>query len=393
MVGIRGAIGNPVIDRMHDWSAGASRFGLIALTLFGIANVGAVESRVRTGDGRLWLEVRGTTNARVDVLTQGQVDGVQWQPAGHVYLHQGAAEVELAVGEEMGFFQVTEDLEDVKPAEDPAGLVWCRAGTFTMGSAEDETRPNLNWHMVSEVPATVVTLTQGFWIGAYELTQREYLDVVGNNPSYFTNAPNHLDLPADRLTWNQASNYCALLTRRERQAGRLPEGYTYRLPTEAEWEYACRAGTTNRFYFGDYPDYWNRPGATPLGEHSWYYQNSKKTVHPPGEKLPNPWGLYDLYGNVCEWVIDHAAPYPGGHVTNYVATSAINIRGQSFTNAAPAPWSTMSIYRSGNWNDTDLRGQGSPARIAGWRTTFWQNLGLRIVLGPVLPGVWTYRGE
>jgi len=100
-----------------------------------------------------------------------------------------------------------------------------------------------------------------------------------------------------------------------------------------------------------------------------------------------------MYGNICEWVIDRAAPYPGGHVTNYCATSWTNIHGQAFTNAAPAPWSTMSIYRSGNWNDTDLRGQGSPTRIAGWRTTYWQNLGLRVVLAPVLPGAWPYRGE
>lgn len=190
-----------------------------------------------------------------------------------------------------------------------------------------------------------------------------------------------------------AVSYCALLARRERQAGRLPEGYTYRLPTEAEWEYACRAGTTERFYFGDFPNYWNNPTNTPLPLHSWYFKNSKKSVQPPGQKLANPWGFHDMYGNICEWVIDRAAPYPGGHVTNYVATSATNIHGLSFTNAAPASWSTMSMYRSGNWNDTDLRGQGSPARIAGWRTTFWQNLGLRVVLGPVIPGVWTYRGE
>ncbi len=367
------------------WSA------TVLITAHGTAH--AVESRVVREEGRVWLELHGTPNARVDVLSQPQLGGGDWQVAGFTYLHEGKATVEISTEASVGFFQAMEDSDDLKPAQDPPNLVWCRPGTFTMGSAADETRPNLNWHMVSEVPATLVTLTHGFWIGAYELTQREYIEVMGTNLSYFTNAPNHIDLPADRLTWNQASNYCAQLTRRERQAGRLPEGYTYRLPTEAEWEYACRAGTTNRFYFGDYPDYWNLPRTTPLGEHSWYFQNSQKTVHPPGEKAPNPWGLYDLYGNVCEWVIDRAAPYPGGHVTNYVATSWINLHGQSFTNPAPAPWSTMAIYRSGNWNDTDLRGQGSPARIAGWKTTFWQNLGLRIVLGPVLPGAWPYRGE
>ena len=154
----------------------------------------------------------------------------------------------------------------------------------------------------------------------------------GEQSQLFYERPNHLDLPSDRLTWNQASNYCALLSRRERQAGRLPEGYTYRLPTEAEWEYACRAGTTNSVLLRRLSGLLESPEHHPLGEHSWYYQNSKRRCILRGE-ASKPWGIYDLYGNVCEWVIDHAAPYPGGHVTNYVATSAINIRGETFTNA------------------------------------------------------------
>lgn len=366
---------------------------VLSVVLGVVASVQAVEIKWVEQEGSLWLEVTGVPNTRVDILAQQTFGGSEWLLVDSVYLLNGSALVPVEDDGQPRFFRGEEDLADVKPAADPANLIWCRPGTFKMGSDVDETRPNLNWHMVSEVPATMVTLTHGFWMGAYEVTQREYLEVVGDNPSYFTNAPNHLDLPSDRLTWNQASNYCALLTKRERQAGRLPDGYTYRLPTEAEWEYACRAGTTERFYFGDFPNYWNNPTNTPLPLHSWYFKNSKKSVQPPGQKLANPWGFHDMYGNICEWVIDRAAPYPGGHVTNYVATSWTNIHGQSFTNAAPAPWSTMGMYRSGNWNDTDLRGQGSPARIAGWRTTFWQNLGLRVVLGPVIPGVWTYRGE
>ena len=352
-----------------------------------------LELQMRQQEGAYWLEITGTPNTRVDITTCPQFDGGSWEKAGSIVLEKRVVRWPLTMGMPSQFFRGSEVVLEVKPGPDPARMVWCPSGTFRMGSDVDETRPNLNWHMVSEVPATLVTLTHGFWMGAYEVTQREYLEIMGDNPSYFTNAANHLDLPSDRLTWAMASNYCAKLSQRERLAGRLPEGYTYRLPTEAEWEYACRAGTTNRFYFGEYANYWSEPLKTPLGEHSWYFKNSKGSVREPGLKKPNPWGLYDMYGNICEWVIDRAAPYPGGHVTNYCANSWINLHGQSFTNTAPAPWSTMAMYRSGNWNDTDLRGQGSPARIAGWKTTFWQNLGLRVVLGPVLPGVWTYRGE
>jgi formylglycine-generating enzyme required for sulfatase activity len=93
-----------------------------------------------------------------------------------------------------------------------------------------------------------VTISKGFWLGKYEVTQREYLDVMGSNPAYFKG---DLDRPVEQVNWYEAVEYCNRLTARERAAGRLPAGYEYRLPTEAQWEYACRAGTTTRFSFGD----------------------------------------------------------------------------------------------------------------------------------------------
>ena len=122
---------------------------------------------------------------------------------------------------------------------DPAHLVWIKAGTF-----------------VIQGPQTQVTLSQGFWMSKYETTQEEYLAVMGNNPSFFTG---DLKRPVERVTWSDATNYCGKLTILERAAGRLPVGYVYRLPTEAEWEYCCRAGTTTRFSYGD------DPGHTQLG--------------------------------------------------------------------------------------------------------------------------------
>jgi formylglycine-generating enzyme required for sulfatase activity len=139
-----------------------------------------------------------------------------------------------------------------------------------------------------EGPQTLVTLTRGFWMGRYEVTQGEYLAVMESNPSYFTGDTNR---PVENVSWNDATNYCAKLTVRERAAGRLPAGWEYRLPTEAQWEYACRAGSTNRFHYGD------DPGYTELANYAWYTINTGST-QAVGGKLPNQWGLYDMHGNV-----------------------------------------------------------------------------------------------
>jgi formylglycine-generating enzyme required for sulfatase activity len=181
-------------------------------------------------------------------------------------------------------------------------FVWLPWGIFTMGSPTNEVDRYAN-----EGPQTQVTLTRGFFLGRYEVTQGEYLAVMGSNPSYFTGDTNR---PVERVSWHDATNYCARLTAQERLAGRLPAGWAYRLPTEAEWEYACRAGTTNRFYYGD------DPGYTQLANYAWYSANSGSTTHPVGGKLPNRWGLYDMAGNVWEWCSDWYGAYPGGSVTD-----------------------------------------------------------------------------
>ena len=111
----------------------------------------------------------------------------------------------------------------------------------------------------------------------------------------------------ETVSWYDATNYCGELTERERAAGRIATNSVYRLPTEAEWEYACRAGTSTRFSYGDDPGYTN------LTNYAWYGDNSGGTTHPVGQKLPNPWGLYDMHGNVWEWCQDWwSDTYPGG---------------------------------------------------------------------------------
>ena len=139
------------------------------------------------------------------------------------------------------------------------------------------------------------------------MTQGEYLSIMNTNPSDF---PGDLSRPVSSVSWFDATNYCWKLTQRELAAGHIPAGSQYRLPTEAEWECAARAGTTTRFSYGDDPDY------ASLTNHAWYFLNGGLTVHSVGQKLPNPWGLYDMYGNVFEWCQYWLGPLPGGSVTD-----------------------------------------------------------------------------
>ncbi|MBM3880382.1 MAG: formylglycine-generating enzyme family protein [Verrucomicrobia bacterium] len=168
-----------------------------------------------------------------------------------------------------------------------------------------------------------VTLTRDFWIGKYEVTQAEYAALMGHNPSHFTGDSN---CPVEKLTCFEAEAYCVALSARERQAGRLPAGYEYRLPSEAEWEYACRAGTTNRFSFGD--------DAQAADAFAWTSENSEAKTHPVGQKSPNPWGLHDMHGNVWEWCRDWFAPYPASPTVDPVG---------------PAN-SKFKVFRGGGWN-------------------------------------------
>ena len=207
-------------------------------------------------------------------------------------------------------------------------MVFIPPGTFTMGSPEPEAGRDSN-----EGPQTVVTLSQGFWIGKYEVKQLEYIAVTGTNYSFWNFDTR---LPLDAQSWFRATNYCYLLTVQERTAGRLPAGYNYRLPTEAEWEYACRAGTTTPFGIGDGTNLSstqaNFDGNFPYGgaaSGQYLNQTTFGGIHPP-----NAWGLYDMHGNVWEWCQDWYGPYPGGRVTDPkgpATGSARVLRGGGYT--------------------------------------------------------------
>ncbi|MED6314939.1 MAG: SUMF1/EgtB/PvdO family nonheme iron enzyme, partial [Verrucomicrobiota bacterium] len=146
-----------------------------------------------------------------------------------------------------------------------------------------------------EIPKHNVTLTRGFYLGKYEVTQAQFEAIMGSNPSRSTKAPN---CPVDNVSEADALTFCGKVAEKT--------GRDVRLPTEAEWEYASRAGRATKWFFGDKP--------SQLGEYAWTQANAGAKSHAVGQKKPNPWGLYDIYGNVCERISDKYA-------RNYYANS------------------------------------------------------------------------
>jgi formylglycine-generating enzyme required for sulfatase activity len=166
------------------------------------------------------------------------------------------------------------------------------AGNFMMGSklsAKEVTQKyegETLWFK-DEHPQHNVTITQPFYLQSTAVTQWQWEKVMVDNPSKFKDCGD--DCPVERVSWDDAQEF-------KKKLNEIEGADKYRLPTEAEWEYACRAGTATEFFFGD--------DADKLGEYAWYDDNSEDVTHPVGQKKPNPWGLYDMNGNVLEWVED-----------------------------------------------------------------------------------------
>jgi len=152
----------------------------------------------------------------------------------------------------------------------------------------------------NEAPLTRMTLTRRYWLSRTEVTQAQWLALMETNNSHWQGP----DMPMESVSWNEAMAFCQRLTQREQAAGRLPEGYFYVLPLEAQWEFACRAG-------GD------GSREEELRNLDWYKANSGDCTHPAGRRPPNRWGFQDMRGNVAEWCFDWLAPYPGVPVTDY----------------------------------------------------------------------------
>lgn len=211
-------------------------------------------------------------------------------------------------------------------------LVWIPAGLFVIGSPVDEVGRSTNENQ------TVVTLTQGFFMGKFEVTQARYLSVLGAYPILGTNADGSYkgsvsnNFPIGYVYWDEAANYCVQLTLQSLAASRIPPGWAYRLPSEAEWEYACRAGSTTVFNLGNalYNDtvqgsLANFDGTNPYPPHSDLVGIKLEGPTTVGSYPPNAFGLYDMHGNAAEYCLDSPAgttlpPYAGGSVTNPLVT-------------------------------------------------------------------------
>jgi formylglycine-generating enzyme required for sulfatase activity len=184
-------------------------------------------------------------------------------------------------------------------------MLWVSAGTFTMGSPTTEAG-----RQADSEDEHNVSLTKGFYLGKYEVTQAQYEAVIGTNPSEF-NATGNGNRPVEKVNWTEAVAFCNLLTNKEQAAGRLPAGWAYVLPTESQWEYACRAGTTTAYS-------WGATIASSNANYNWdggaNDGSDFKQTRDVGQYAANPLGFFDMHGNVWEWTADwYQAAYPTGN--------------------------------------------------------------------------------
>ncbi|MCX6872234.1 MAG: formylglycine-generating enzyme family protein [Verrucomicrobia bacterium] len=275
------------------------------------------------------------------------------------------------------------------------------AGSFVMGSPNEE--PERREDEVQHE----VTISNPFYMGVYEVTQKEYYDIMvpdfDHDSWQYARGPIHAGLamfyrerkskedytggklnlrnPMECVPWHRAREFCRKITARERKAGRLPEGYVYRLPTEAEWEYACRAGTTGSYNVTGASDSADSlKSADYLGSFANVGGGCPTTV---GGRKPNKWGLYDMHGNVYEWCLDWYGPYPNGKVADPTgpATGGKRVaRGGCFNGTVP--FSPPGVIAS---ND-GFSGVGPFLRSASRYqfssdADFYAILGFRVVLG------------
>ena len=200
-------------------------------------------------------------------------------------------------------------------------LVLIPKGTFMMGSPESEERRG------NDETQHQVTISKDYYLGVHEVTQAQYEKVMGTKPSYFQGDEikgSSTNNPVESVSWLDAVEFCKKLSDlpEEKAAGRV-----YRLPTEAEWEYACRAGSKSAYSFGE--------SSKSLGDYAWFDGNSNNQTHPVGEKKANAWGLYDMHGNVWEWCSDWYGEYPNGAVSDPVGPREGSYR----------------VFRGDSWDD------------------------------------------
>ena len=221
-------------------------------------------------------------------------------------------------------------------------LVTIPAGSFVMGSPESD--PD---HYEDEQPQRTVNIS-AFAIGKTEVTQAQWRAVLGTDLSYFTGD----NRPVEQVMWYDCQAFCTALSQLS--------GLAIRLPTEAEWEYACRAGSTTRYAFGD--------ESADLGAYAWYMDNSSDQTHDVAGKLPNAWGLYDVHGNIWEWCSDwYSETYYGE-------------RPDPDTDPRGPASGDYRVVRGGSWSGSAKSCRSAP-RLGRWSGVRYHRVGFRIAAG------------
>ncbi len=297
----------------------------------------------------LVISLLGVTAATALVYAAGTAPVIITQPQSQT-VNEGESVTFSVIAESNTGFPEGENFTTPISSTVNLDMIWIEPGTFMMGSPGN-----------SSVEAQhQVTLTKGYWLGKYEVTQKQYKAVMGTNPSWYTND----NEPVEMVTWNDATNFCAKLTEIEKAAGRLPAGYRYTLPTEAQWEYACRAGTTTDLNSGK--NLSNKDQCPEMDEVGWYNGNSA-SPHSVGQKQPNAWGLYDMHGNVQEWCLDWYRDYPTSSVTD--PTGPATGLSRVMRGGTCVYYASKCRSASRNRNTPDSSFEDSGFRVALCRTT------------------------
>ena len=229
-------------------------------------------------------------------------------------------------------------------------MIYCPEGSFMMGSPENELGRYENETLHKE------SITKPFMIGKYPVTQKQFEFIMDTNPSYFKSDFR----PVEKVSWLNSIDFCKKLNYMFKN--KIPQGYKFDLPTETQWEYACRAGTTTALNIGK-----NLTSKLEickiLDEVGWYYYNSNHSTHPVGLKKPNAWGIYDMHGNVWEWCIDN---------DKKITVNTLNNSTNGF----------LQVLRGGSWLDNPNRCR-SATKFGDYPMGWHYSIGFRVALVPI----------